>query len=191
MAFISLSAAVLAGGNAERMSRQDKGLLLFRNTPMALLVGQALQQVADSVFINANRNFDAYAALGYEVIADDLAYQGKGPLSGLLACLAFAKTSHLLISPCDTPCINSDAFAKLKQASLLAPEKIHFLESGSGTHPLHAILPVERTHSALSQFLEETLRYNVSAFYEEFGCQSVIWANDADLLNVNTPRDLV
>lgn len=190
MAFISLSAAVLAGGKAERMSSQDKGLLLFHNEPMALLVGRALQQVADSVFINANRNLERYAKLGYEVIADDQSYRGKGPLSGLLTCLAFAKTSHLLISPCDTPRISSAAFAKLKIASQAHPEYIYFLSGTSGVHPLHAILPVGAALAALKHFLDEGQRYSVLGFYDVFGCQSVTWENGAELLNVNTPDEL-
>jgi molybdopterin-guanine dinucleotide biosynthesis protein A len=158
---------------------------------MALLVGRALQQVADRVFINANRNFNAYAKFGYEVVADDQEHQGKGPLSGLLACLAFAKTSHLLISPCDTPRISSEAFEKLKEASLSSPEKIHYLSGVSGVNPLHAILPVETTLAALKRFLEEGQRYSVLGFYDVFGCQSVAWENGAELLNVNTPDELV
>ncbi|WP_421853945.1 molybdenum cofactor guanylyltransferase [Marinomonas sp.] len=190
MAFISLSAAVLAGGKAERMSRQDKGLLLFQGEPMALSVGRALQQVADRVFINANRNFAAYAEFGYDVIADEQAYQGKGPLSGLLTCLAFAKTSHLLVSPCDTPRISSAAFAKLKESSLLSPEKIYYLSDAFGTHPLHAILPVSEAFASLKLFLGSDYRFSVMAFYEKFGCQSVDWDGELELLNVNTLEQL-
>ena len=190
MAFISLSAAVLAGGKAERMSKHDKGLLLFQDEPMALSVARALQQVAERVFINANRNLEAYAKLGYEVVADDQDHQGKGPLSGLLTCLAFAKTSHLLISPCDTPRISSAAFAKLKEASLLSSEQIHFLSDASGTHPLHAILPVDSALVALKHFLDGGQRYSVLGFYDAFGCQPVTWGNGAELLNVNTPNEL-
>lgn len=190
MAFISLSAAVLAGGKAERMSRQDKGLLLFQNEPMALSVGRALQQVADVVFINANRNLEHYEKLGYEVVADDLGHQGKGPLSGLLTCLAFAKTSHLLISPCDTPRISSDAFVKLMAACRLSPEKIYYLSNAADVHPLHAILPVEATLKALTFFLGTEQRHSVLKFYEAFGCQSVTWEDSSELLNVNTPQEL-
>ncbi|RBP84200.1 molybdenum cofactor guanylyltransferase [Marinomonas rhizomae] len=191
MAFISLSAAVLSGGKAERMSRQDKGLLLFQNEPMALSVGRALQQVSDCVFINANRNLEAYAKLGFEVVADDQGYQGKGPLSGLLTCLAFVQTTHLLISPCDTPRISAEAFEELKEAALSNPEKICYLSGVSGTHPLHAILPVEHGLAALKYFLDQGQRYSVLSFYEWFGCQSVVWENGEELLNVNTPDELV
>lgn len=190
MAFTSLSAAVLAGGKAERMSRQDKGLLLFQNEPMALLVGRALQQVANVVFINANRNLEQYEKLGYDVVADDLSHQGKGPLSGLLTCLAFAKTSHLVISPCDTPRITGAAFVKLAAACRLSPEKIYYLSNAADAHPLHAILPVEATLNALTFFLDAEQSHSVLRFYEAFGCQSVIWEDGAELLNVNTPSEL-
>ena len=191
MAFISLSAAVLAGGKAERMSKHDKGLLLFQDEPMALSVARALQQVAERVFINANRNLEAYAKLGYEVVADDQDHQGKGPLSGLLTCLAFAKTSHLLISPCDTPRISSAAFAKLKDASVSSPNLIHYLYDTSGVHPLHAILPVTEALAALDAFFNTSQRYSVMAFYNCFGCDIVEWDFLEQLLNVNTPQDLV
>jgi molybdopterin-guanine dinucleotide biosynthesis protein A len=104
--------------------------------------------------------------------------------------LAFAKTSHLLISPCDTPRISGEAFAKLKEASLLSPEKIYYLRGASGAHPLHAILPVETAFAALKCFLGEGQRYSVLGFYDMFGCQSVAWDNAAELLNVNTPDEL-
>ena len=191
MAFISLSAAVLAGGKAERMSKQDKGLLFFQGEPMASSVARALQQVADVVFINANRNIEKYAELGYDVIADEQNYQGKGPLSGLMSCLAFSKTSHLLVSPCDTPQISADAFAKLKQASVSSPDRIHYLCDSSGIHPLHAILPVAETLVALEAFFNTENRYSVMAFYDYFGGDTVKWNAPEQLLNVNTPQDLL
>ncbi|MGO3737879.1 MAG: molybdenum cofactor guanylyltransferase [Marinomonas foliarum] len=190
MAFISLSAAVLAGGKAERMSRQDKGLLLYQNEPMALLVGRALQQVAEFVFINANRNVEQYAELGYEVIVDNQNYQGKGPLSGLMSCLAISTTSHLLVSPCDTPRISGAAFARLREASVSVPDRIHYLYGISGAHPLHAILPVAETRVSLKAFLNTKNRYSVMAFYDYFGCDAVMWDRPEQLLNVNTPQDL-
>ncbi|MBR7887866.1 molybdenum cofactor guanylyltransferase [Marinomonas sp. A79] len=190
MVYTSLSAAVLAGGKAERMSGRDKGLLLFQHTPMAQWVAQALQASADYVFINANRNIEDYAELGFHVIKDDPEYQDKGPLSGLMACLIYADTSHLMIAPCDTPCISSMAFATLKEASLAFPDDIVFLKSASGAHPLHAILPVTPALLALRKFFREESQCRVMAFYETVGSRSVCWENDAELLNVNTPSEL-
>ncbi|NLQ16131.1 molybdenum cofactor guanylyltransferase [Marinomonas sp. M1K-6] len=190
MIFTSLSAAILAGGKAERMLGQDKGLLLYQDKPMVLWISSALRGVVDEVFINANRNLEHYAEFGYEVILDGLDYQGKGPLSGLFTCLAFAKTSHLLVSPCDTPRISSEAFARLKQASQSRPETIHYLSAASGIHPLHAILPTASALAALKHFFDKEQGCSVMAFYEAFGCQSVIWEDDAALLNVNTSKQL-
>jgi molybdopterin-guanine dinucleotide biosynthesis protein A len=190
MDFLSLSGAVLAGGKGERMASQDKGLLLFRGEAMALSVGLALRQVTSCVFINANRNSERYADLGFEVIADDPFYQGKGPLSGLATCLTFAKASHLLVSPCDTPCISSDAFAQLISASKMFPNRIHYLSDAFGGHPLHAILPVEPALIMLKDFLDKSERYSVMAFYKAFGCKPVLWDKPEELLNVNTPDTL-
>ena len=190
MDFLSLSGAVLAGGKGERMASQDKGLLLFRGEAMALTVGLALLQVTDRVFINANRNLDRYADLGFDVISDDVSYQRKGPLSGLVACLTFAKASHLLVSPCDTPCISGDAFTQLINASNAYPGRIHYLKDTSGDHPLHAILPVEPALIMLKDFLDKSDRYSVMAFYKAFGCKPVLWDKSEELLNVNTPDTL-
>jgi molybdopterin-guanine dinucleotide biosynthesis protein A len=190
MAFISLSGAVLAGGQGTRMGGQDKGLLLFQNEPMALSVARVLSEVSDSVFVNANRHVEQYSALGYEVISDVQTYYGKGPLSGLLSCLIHANSSHLLIAPCDTPCVSDTAFKQLKEASQKCPNDIHYLSSVSGDHPLHAILPVQTAKLALKSFLDKAERYSVMAFYEQFGCQKVLWEREGELLNVNTADSL-
>lgn len=184
---MTLSGAVLAGGKGERMSSQDKGLMLYQSVPMALLVARVLRDVSSVVFLNANRNLESYGALGFDVVSDGPDYQNKGPLSGLLACLSFANTSHLLISPCDTPCISRDAFVRLEEASKVFPDRIQYLADGFGGHPLHAILPVESSLACLKRFLDKGERYSVMAFYEAFGCDSVLWDKSEELLNVNTP----
>ncbi|BDX03235.1 molybdenum cofactor guanylyltransferase [Marinomonas pontica] len=191
MALMSLSAAILAGGKAERMSHQDKGLMHYQGTPMALLVGQALRHVADHVFVNANRNYEQYSELGFDVVADEEAYLGMGPLSGLMACLNTANSSHLLISPCDTPCITHEAFTLLQQVCISAPESIYYLSDSLGIHPLHAILPVASARASLSVFLSTGNRHSVMAFYDYFGCESVEWKYSDQLLNVNTPQQLL
>ncbi len=190
MEFTSLSGVVLAGGKSERMGHQDKGLLLFQNEPMALQVSQAFKNVTDSVFINANRNIEQYSALGFDVFSDVEGYSEKGPLSGLFASLNYVSASHLVVSPCDTPCISGAAFLELQMMSKEFPDKIHYLKSASGSHPLHAILPVASSLLALKVFLDQIGRNSVMAFYEAFGCQEVLWSKDSELLNVNTPNYL-
>ncbi|TYL48169.1 molybdenum cofactor guanylyltransferase [Marinomonas sp. IMCC 4694] len=190
MSVMSVSAAVLAGGKAERMSGRDKGLLLFRGEPMARSVGNALQLVSHCVFINANQHRQDYLSLGFEVVADDEEHRGKGPLSGLISCLAYANTSHLLISPCDTPCISSAAFEQLKAAAQASPGNIYYLRSASGVHPLHAILPVTAALTALRSFLKSQNRLSVMAFYEVFGSFAIDWRNEHEMNNINTLKEL-
>lgn len=187
MVFTSLSGAVLAGGKSTRMGGQDKGLLLFQNEPMVMPIARALRSVSDSVFVNANRHVEEYSALGFEVISDHHDYSEKGPLSGLLACLIRADSSHLLVSPCDTPYITGSAFIALREASRMSPDKIHYLVGESGRQPLHAILPVQSARGKLKGFLDDAGKYSVLAFYEVFGCKSVFWNKESDFLNVNTP----
>ena len=39
----------------------------------------------------------------------------------------------------------------------------------------------------LKDFFDKSERYSVMAFYEFFGCGSVLWDKSEELLNVNTP----
>lgn len=190
MVFESLTGAVLAGGKSTRMACQDKGLLLFDGQSMALRVALALESVADVVFINANRNIQQYSGLGFKVVSDAEKHHDKGPLSGLFACLQCAETTHLLISPCDTPQISRAAFLALQAAAIEKPDKIHYLMDESGSHPLHAVLPINSALLKLDEFLEQKNRYSVLAFYDFFGCESVMWDKSEELLNVNTPDNL-
>ena len=187
----SLSGVILAGGKSQRMGGQDKGLLAFRNELMVLSVARALAVVTDFVFINANRHLEQYKDLNFEVITDLVTHSDKGPLSGLFSSLEYATTTHLLVAPCDTPCISPDAFAALKKAAQSSSDIIHYLKGKNGRNPLHAILPVSTALLSLNSFLSVEKRYSVMAFYEAFGCQEVLWENTEELLNVNTPESLL
>lgn len=185
-----MTGAVLAGGKGERVSGQDKGLLLLRDEPMAVHVIRALQPSVDRVLINANRHMVEYQGMGYEVHSDAESVYDKGPLAGLYSCLAVSKSSHLMVSPCDTPLITSQEFESLLKAAKNAPDKIHYLQDDEGRHPLHAIMPVASSLFALDVFLSQQDKLAVMAFYESFGCQSVRIDSGDTLKNVNTWADL-
>lgn len=186
----SLSGAIVAGGKGERMSGRDKGLLLYNGLAMVQHVFQSMPDTIEKVFINANRNVKEYEKLGVDVVTDRPKYKDKGPLSGLFSCLKHADSSHLLISPCDTPNITEEAFTALVEAGMHEPDKIHYFISHSGMHPLHAILPVKSALSVLKTFLDKKEGNSVIAFYQLHGCHSVHWDRDNDLLNINRPEQL-
>ena len=78
---------ILAGGKASRMSGTDKGLVLYQGQP---LIRHALSVAAtqcEQILVSANRNLQAYRALGLTVYSDKLR-DFPGPLAGLLGLLS-------------------------------------------------------------------------------------------------------
>ncbi len=109
-----ISGLVLAGGRGSRMGGVDKGLQLHRGVPLAL---HALQRLAPQVartMLNANRNLEAYAAMGVPVWADE-APDFSGPLAGMLAGLRHCSTNYLATVPCDSPDFPLDLVWRLAQ----------------------------------------------------------------------------
>lgn len=84
---ISYTALLLAGGQARRMGGVDKGLQTLHGQPLAahVLASLAAQsQPPARCLISANRHLDAYAALGWPVLAD-AEPDYPGPLAGIAA----------------------------------------------------------------------------------------------------------
>ena len=57
-----ITAIILAGGKARRMSGEDKGLITLHGRPMIDYIIHALQPQVGSILVNANRNTEQYAA---------------------------------------------------------------------------------------------------------------------------------
>ena len=187
MTGFSVTGVVLAGGKGRRMGGVNKGLLSVDGRPMITCVAEAMAPVTEQVYLNVNQLLPAYRALGWPLLSDQQ-HLDKGPLSGVLCGLQAAHSSHVVIAPCDTPCISSNAFVALYQAAQQQTDKIHYLRTSSGDHPLHAILPC-RAEYDLAEFLTGQ-RFNVLGFYQAFGAQALDWPHDAELYNVNTPQAL-
>lgn len=93
---------ILAGGRGQRMSGQDKGLMLWHNRPMVEHVQESLHISAAQTIISANRNISHYRQYAGSVIEDSIAgYQG--PLVGILSAMQQCDTDYILCVPCDTP----------------------------------------------------------------------------------------
>lgn len=110
-----ITGLILAGGRGSRMGGVDKGLQTFHGTPLALHALRRLRPQVGQVMLNANRNLDAYAALGVPVYPDGLA-DYAGPLAGFLSGLAHCETPYLVIVPCDSPCFPIDLVPRLASA---------------------------------------------------------------------------
>lgn len=108
----AITGVVLAGGRARRMGGVDKGLLRWRDRPLASYALAALEGVAETRLINANRNHEDYAALGFPVVTD-ANENFDGPLAGLLSAMRAAATPYVMTLPCDVPLFNAPLLRRL------------------------------------------------------------------------------
>ncbi|SPP31781.1 Molybdenum cofactor guanylyltransferase [Arsenophonus endosymbiont of Aleurodicus floccissimus] len=114
IAKIVVTGIILAGGQARRMNRCDKGLIQITGKSLyQYAIAKLLPQV-DYLFINANRNITKYQQAGYPVIVDTIV-DFAGPLACMLAGIYAAQTSWVAFVPCDVPDFPDDLVMKLCQ----------------------------------------------------------------------------
>ncbi len=183
-----VTAVILAGGLGRRMGHVDKGLQLLDGRPLVSWVLQRLAPQAAEVLINANRNRETYAAMGYRVIADQFG-EFAGPLAGMHAGLSKAQHEQIAFVPCDTPFLPEDLVARLLEP--LRDEGMDLVVARTGTqvHPV-ICLARRRLLPHLTGFLEGGGR-KVEAWYSTLRVVEVDFADQADAFrNLNTPQDL-
>lgn len=183
----NITGVVLCGGRGQRMGGQDKGLLSYRGQTLVAHALDALSGVAESRFINANRNADIYGQLGVPVIAD-VTENHAGPLAGLLAALRQARTPFVLTLACDMPHFDRECLARLCAAWEPGTSEICTVYDGVRLHPVVAL--VDRN-------LADSLAYYLSTGQRKvetwFRAQRLTLADFSDkpdvLVNLNTPED--
>jgi len=120
------------------MGGADKGLQPHDGRPLVTQVIERLAPQASRVLISANRNLDAYAALGRAVLTDPPGLEFAGPLAGMLAGLnAVADDDWLLTAPCDCPHLPADLATRLMAQA--QPHGLAFAQAAR-EHPTHAVL---------------------------------------------------
>lgn len=180
-----VAAVILSGGQGERVQGQDKGLIPYRGCPMIEWTLQVVKPLVGEVLISCNRNYSVYEQFGVPLVSDCI--EGfVGPLGGIHAAMdrVGSQYTHLLILPCDTPHISSEALGLLLTASNDEPDKIVFLSAQRRPQFLHAIVPLA-LKPALSNWLGKGQRA-VYRWYETCPVIQVDAEKYADsLLNVN------
>jgi molybdenum cofactor guanylyltransferase len=197
----AITGLVLAGGRGQRMGGADKGLQHLHGKPLAAHVLERLAPQVGTLAISANRNREAYAALGApwqaEVLADTLP-DYPGPLAGLLAGLRAARTEWLLSAPCDSPWLPADLGVKLAQAALAqaalaqgAPIATAMTVNAAGDTSLHPVFALVHTSLAedLAAFLDAGER-KVRAWYARHTAAEVVFADERAFYNVNSLQEL-
>ena len=135
----AVTGLILAGGQARRMSGEDKGLVGFAGRPMVEHVIEALRPQVGSLLLSANRNFERYAAYGHAVVADELdGYQG--PLAGVLSAMRRVATEFTMVVPCDAPCLPPDLVRRLHASCLADAVDLAVVHDGRRLQPVFLLL---------------------------------------------------
>jgi len=182
-----IGAVVLAGGLARRMGGRDKGLIQIGDRPMAGWVVSAIRPEVHELVLNANRNHDAYAALGCEVVADR--HTGHvGPLAGLSAAMHYLQTDYVFMCPCDSPFVNASIVSLLGAACLEKSADIAVAQDGDRLQPVFCVVH-QRCLESLDAYLESGER-KIDRWYAtqktvEVDCLSVL----ESFRNINTDEE--
>ena len=145
-----ITGLILAGGEGRRMDNRDKGLVTLVDKSLVQYAIECLQPLTHTQIISCNRNRDAYQAYGLPLIADDERWSLLGPMAGIYSGLKAIESDWLMVMPCDTPLMQIDVMALLKQLSHDCV-KAHIL-AWQGWEPLHAVY-----HKDLLPLLEHQL----------------------------------
>jgi molybdenum cofactor guanylyltransferase len=149
---------ILAGGLGRRMGSVDKGLQDFRGKPLAAWAAERFSPQVEELLINANRNEEAYSALGHAVIADCLP-GFAGPLAGLHAALAHARHPLVATVPCDSPFLPTDLVERLGAALHRADATIAVARCDGRTHPVFCLCRREVLPALEQAILRNELRF--------------------------------
>lgn len=180
---------VLCGGRATRMGGKDKGLIVFKNHPMAAYTVAALGD-CQQVIINANRHQQIYAKQFQLPVVSDATATFDGPLAGMLAGLCYAKThgfDWVICAACDAPFLNSDYVSTMWQAAQHSDAKI-LMAADKFSQPVFALLHVSLA-TALARFLQGEQK-KILLFYQQIGYETVRFADSRLFVNINHPSEL-
>ncbi len=134
-----ITGVILAGGRARRMGGMDKGLIKLAGKPLVEHVIAVLEPQVGGIVISANRNRDAYAAYGYQVIADTIG-NNYGPLAGMLSAMRAVDTPFILCVPCDAPVVSTDLVKRLYATLNIEDADVCVAHDGTRMQPVFALL---------------------------------------------------
>ena len=182
-----ITAVILAGGLARRMSGQDKGLIEINGRAMIEHIIEALSPQVGSILINANRNLDQYGRYAFPVI-EDLMGEFFGPLVGMASGMQATNTDYLLTVPCDSPFIPPVLAERLFHELQDKKADISVAHDSTRMQPVFALLRKELLPSLMT-YLEDGGR-KIDTWYAEHRLARTDFSDWPDaFININTPDD--
>lgn len=177
-----VSAVLLAGGRSARMGR-DKAALPFRGTTLLEWQVDKLRGLGvGDIMLSGCR----YSLPGTRPIPDD--WPGRGPLSGMHACLKRAFHPDCLVLSVDAPLVPPQALTALVQAHRASGAAVTLLCHGGKWEPLMGVYRRElfRAIEALLPGKNTAVRH----LLDQTGFETLNWPGEEALfLNCNTPED--
>ena len=176
---------VLAGGKAERMAGQNKGLIELAGKPLIAHVLEKLDP-GITIVISANNDLSRYERLGYQVVKDNLPGQ-LGPLCGMYSAMQYLKTEWLLSVPCDVPLLPFDYAQRMTTHDGQARAYVAF--DGQRQHSGCCLLHHSLQDDLLKHLEQQQLA--VHRFLQKHQAQQIDFSDEAEgFVNINTPEQL-
>ena len=183
-----VAGVILAGGLARRMRNQDKGLVLYKGSPMVSYAIKALTGVTNLILINANRNLEDYKAFGLPVVVDQSA-DFQGPLAGILSAMIFTSADVLVVVPCDSPLIKAEHLQKLLTSLAETNADVAVAFDGERLHPVFLAIKTS-LKSSLQNYLASGQR-KVEQWLKQHGMVTVDFSDQPNVFrNIKTLTDL-
>ena len=182
-----VTGVVLAGGRAQRMGGEDKGLVELADKPMISYVLERLNAQVGAVLINANRNIERYRQLGWPVISDTMTGY-LGPLAGMSVAMQAADTKYIITAPCDSPFLPNDYVQRMFD-QLNDDADLAVATDGDRWQPVFSLIDT-RLHDSLSAYLESGER-KIDSWFRQHTVAEVSFSDHTEaFLNINTLQDL-
>ncbi len=186
-----MTAIILAGGKATRMSGRDKAFLKLGKEFLYLRQLRLLKRYFKYIIIVTNSPLKYKNIKSAKVITDIIPHQG--PLGGILAGLSASKDKYNFVVAVDMPHINSGLikymFKKRNGFDIIAPKVNNRPEPLFCIYSKNCIAPIKRLldehiYKVRELFLKVKTREITETEILQFGPPAEIF------LNINTPEDL-
>ncbi len=183
-----ISALVLSGGQSRRMQGVDKGLVELAGKPMIQYLLDSLNSHINNILISTNSSDPAYKNFGYPLVTDILV-GSLGPLAGIHAGLQACNTQYLLVTPCDSPFLNTQLSERLIQELIKHQKHIAVAHDGERIQNTFVLIDTQLIDS-LSNYLNRGGRRLITWLKEEDAVEVDCSDHKNSFTNINTTSEL-
>jgi len=184
---VSITAAILAGGAAQRLGGRDKGLQLLRGKPLIAWVCDRISAQVRTTVICANRNVGIYTA--YAAVVRDATADFHGPMAGIVSAYQTLKDDWLLTVPVDCATPPDDLAQRLYQACIDSNSAAAFVHDGQRQQPLFALYRRDLNLSAQTALARND---GVWRWQKSSNAIAVDFSDQTHaFVNLNTPQDFL